>query len=155
INQAWAVFAGPRCQMNRLERELPEQSLAEIGVDPAEVDFVLLTPLQAYATANIPLFKNAIICMSRRGWIEDIVARALTLHVPRSLCIPDDVLRYLIFDAKHRVRLLDDEEEVCPGVRAWWAGTHHRSSMVYSFETASGLVMSGDCAFKYENLAGP
>ena len=154
LNRAWSGFAGPRCQLKRLDSQRPEQALTAIGIDPAKVDFVLLTPLQAYATANIPLFKNAQICCSRRGWVEDIVARLPTIHVPRHLCIPDIVLQYLLFDAKDRVRLLEDEEEICPGIHAWWAGTHHRSSMVYSFETDAGIVMTGDCAMKYANIDG-
>ena len=92
--------------------------------------------------------------MSRRGWIEDIVARLPFLHVPRSLCISDDVLKYLMFEACDRVRLLEDEAEICPGITAWWAGTHHRSSVVYSVATERGAVMIGDCAFKYSNLTG-
>lgn len=154
LNLAWSAFAGPRCQMTRLEEQRPENALAGIGVDPAKVDFVLLTPLQAYATANIPLFRNAQICCSRRGWIEDIVARESGLHVPRHLCVSDGILQHLLFEAKDRLRLLEDEEEVCPGIHAWWAGTHHRSSMVYSFDTAAGKVMTGDCAFMYGNVAG-
>jgi hypothetical protein len=155
MNTAWESFAGPRCQLKRSEGELPLNALASIGVKPEEVDHILLTPLQAYATANIPVFSNAKICFSRRGWIEDIMAPLPHIHVPRHLCIPDDVLNYLIFEAWERVRLLEDDEEIFPGVHGWWAGTHHRSSMVYSIPTEAGLVMAGDCAFKYENLHGP
>ena len=154
INQAWRGFAGTRCQLKRTEEERPLNALARMGVDPEQVDYVLLTPLQAYATSNIPLFPNAKICFSRRGWIEDIMAPLPHLHVPRPLCIPNEVLKHLLFDAWDRVRLLDDEEEIFPGVHSWWAGTHHRSSVVYSINTAAGSVMAGDCAFKYENLEG-
>jgi hypothetical protein len=154
MNEAWKGFAGPRCQLKRTEDERPLNALARMGVAPEQVDYILLTPLQAYATSNISLFPNAKICFSRRGWIEDIVAPLPHLHVPRPLCIPDESLNFLLFRAWDRVRLLEDEEEVFPGVRSWWAGTHHRSSMVYTIETVVGTVMAGDCAFKYENLDG-
>jgi hypothetical protein len=154
MNEAWKGFAGPRCQLKRTEDERPLNALARLGVAPEQVDHILLTPLQAYATSNISLFTNAKICFSRRGWIEDIVAPLPHLHVPRPLCIPDESLEFILFKAWDRVRLLEDEEEVFPGVRSWWAGTHHRSSMVYTIETAVGTVMAGDCAFKYENLDG-
>lgn len=155
LNRAWGAFAGPRCQMIRGEEERPELALARIGVDPADVDFVLLTPLQSYATANIPLFSKARICLSRRGWIEDVIARPSSSHGSREFCVPDSVLKYLLFEAQDRLRLIEDEEEICPGIRAWWAGVHHRSSMVYSVDTDAGVVMIGDCAMKYENLTGP
>jgi glyoxylase-like metal-dependent hydrolase (beta-lactamase superfamily II) len=154
LNRAWCEFAGPRCQMIRNEEDRPERALAAIGVDPAAVDFVLLTPLQAYATANIPMFNKARICLSRRGWIEDVIARQTPAHGSRALCIPDLVLKYMLFEAQDRLHLIEDEEEICPGIRAWWAGVHHRSSMVYSVDTDVGVVMIGDCAMKYENLAG-
>lgn len=154
LNHAWRAFAGERCQMKRKAGEEPLTALARLGVHPEDVDAVLLTPLQAYATANIPLFKSAEVYCSRRGWVEEIVARKNSLHVPRELCVPDDVLGYLLFEARDRLRLLDDEAEVMPGIRAWWAGTHHRSSMVYEVDTEAGPVLIGDCAFKYGNLDG-
>jgi hypothetical protein len=152
LNKAWQGFAGSRCQFKRTEGERPLNVLASMGVDAKQVNFVLLTPLQAYTTSNIHLFPNAKICFSRRGWIEDIMAPLPHLHVPRHLCISDDMLKYLLFEAWDRVQLLEAEDEVFPGVRSWWAGTHHRSSVIYSIETAAGTVMAGDCAFKYENI---
>ena len=155
LNRAWSAFAGPRCQMARNNEERPEHALPTIGINPADVDFVLLTPLQSYATANISLFKKAKICLSRRGWVEDVIARRASAHGSRELCIPDSALKYMLFEAHDRLHLLEDEEEVCPGIRAWWAGVHHRSSMVYCADTDAGVVMIGDCAMKYENLSGP
>ena len=155
LNNAWRSFAGERCQFRRGQDEGILDVLARAGVTPEDIDYVLLTPLQAYATANVPLFPRARICCSRRGWIEEIVAREAQFHVPRQFCIPDDVLRYLLFDAADRLLLLDNEDDIAPGLSAWWAGTHHRSSMVYSVETEQGRVLIGDCAFKYGNLDGP
>jgi hypothetical protein len=155
LNRAWRAFAGERCQMKRSEEERPEAALAKIGIKPDDVNYVLLTPIQAYTTSNIPLFQNATICLSRRGWTEDVVAPLKHAHVPRELFIRDPVLHHLLFEAWDRVRLLDEEDEIRPGMRAWWAGTHHRSSMVYAIETGRGTVMIGDCAFKYGNLDGP
>ncbi len=154
LNVAWRAFAGERCQFRRTEEQTPSSILKREGLPAEEVDFVLLTPLQAYATANVRMFPNARICMSRRGWIEDIFARPDFVHVPRHLCIPDDILKYLCFEAQDRIRLLDDEDTICPGITAWWAGTHHRSSMVYRIQTERGAVLVGDCAFKYGNLDG-
>ena len=154
LNDRWQAFAGERCHMLRKEEERPANALASCGVAPEDVTHVLVTPLQLYATANIPLFPNARICVSRRGWIEDIFARPPWLHVPRELCIPDDVLSYLLFDARDRFCLVEDEDEIAPGIRAWWAGTHHRSSMTYTVNTVQGTVAITDCAFKYRNLDG-
>ena len=123
------------------------------GVVPGDVDLVLITPLQAYAVGNIPMFKNAQVCVSRRGWIEDFHAPLYEMHVPRKLRIPDDVLSYMTIEAPDKVCLLEDEEEILPGLDAAWVGTHHRSSMVFFIETArAGRVAVTDCCFKYGNI---
>lgn len=152
LNEVWKRAIGPRSQMVRRESERPREALAAIGIDPSAVDFVLITPLQAYATGNIPLFRNATVCISRRGWIEDFHAPRYEMHIPRKLRIPDDVLHYLEIEAPEKVRLLEDEDEIVPGLTAFWTGTHHRSSTAYLIETAAGKVGCSDCFFKYTNV---
>jgi len=153
LNARWTSAFGARGALVRGEKELPEAALARFGVAPGDVDLVLITPLQAYAVGNIPMFRKARVCLSRRGWIEDFHAPAYEMHVPRKLRIPDDVLAYLTVEAPEKIRLLDDEEEILPGLDAAWVGTHHRSSMVFFIETAkAGRVAVTDCCFKYGNI---
>ena len=83
INQAWLNFFGyPEAQIVRSEAQLPQNILHSQGLTPDDISTVLVTPLQAYATANIPLFRKATIGISRRGWIEDFQAPFYHLHVP-------------------------------------------------------------------------
>ncbi len=154
LNQRWSGGFGERGKLRRTEAELPERALASVGVKPEDVDYLLVTPLQAYATANIPMFKNATICISKRGWIEDYHAPKFPMHVPREFRVPNEVMTYLVTEANARVRLLEDEDEIVPGVTAFWAGAHHRSSMVYAARTSRGTVMVTDCCFKYGNIEG-
>ncbi len=153
INQAWVNFFGyPEAQIVRPDAQLPENLLQSAGLTPDDISLVLVTPLQAYATANIPLFPNATIAISRRGWIEDFQAPFYHLHVPRHLRIPPDVNHYLQNEGWDKVRLLADEEEVLPGLRVFWAGVHHRSSIAVSIDTAKGRLILSDCFFKYGNI---
>jgi len=153
LNKAWTLGYGTeRAAMRRTEQERPAAALRRAGTAPAEVDYVLITPLQAYATANIPDFSKATICISKRGWIEDFHAPRFALHTPRELRIPNNVLVYLEVEAAGRIRLLEDEEEILPGIRSLWTGGHHRSSVAYFAETARGTVAVADCVFKYPNI---
>jgi len=152
LNDAWKKAIDARSQMVRQEIERPENALAELGIEPSDVDYVLITPLQAYATGNIPLFTNATICISKRGWIEDFHAPKYEMHIPRKLRIPDHTLQYLEIEAPEKLRLLEDEDEIIPGINAFWTGCHHRSSMAYSINTAAGKVIASDCFFKYRNV---
>lgn len=95
LNRQWAAYAGPRCQMIRQPQERPDAALASVGIGLEDVTHVLITPLQAYATGNIPLFRKAEVCISRRGWVEDFHAPRFPSHSVRHNMIPNDVLRYL------------------------------------------------------------
>lgn len=152
LNQRWSSGFGERGKLVREEAERPLNALASIGIKPEDVDYVLITPLQVYATANIQLFKNAQVCISKRGWIEDFHAEKFPMHVPRELRLSDETLHYLMFEGREKLRLLEDEDEIMPGLRCFWAGVHHRSSMCYVVETAKGKVGVSDCVFKYRNI---
>lgn len=152
MNKVWSEAIDSRSQFVRRPEEQPEEALARYGLSPGDIDYVLITPLQAYATGNIQIFRNATVCLSRRGWIEDFHAPKYPMHIPRKLRIPDDTLQYLELEAPERLRLLNDEEEVLPGLRAFWTGVHHRSSMAYVIETERGKVIASDCFFKYPNI---
>ena len=152
MNARWSSGFGERGKLVRDESERPVNALASIGIKPEDVDYVLVTPIQIYATGNIQLFKNAQICISKRGWIEDFHAEKFPMHVPRKLRISDETLSYLMFEGHEKIRLLEDEDEILPGLKCFWAGVHHRSSMVYVIETAKGKVAVSDCVFKYKNI---
>ncbi len=153
INQAWLDFFGyPEAQIVRTEAQLPQNILRSQGLTPDDISLVLVTPLQAYATANIPMFRNATIGISRRGWIEDFQAPYYHLHVPRHLRIPPDVNQYLQNEGWDKVRLLGDEEELQSGIRVFWAGVHHRSSMAVAVDTEKGTNIITDSFFKYGNI---
>ena len=152
LNQRWRGAFGPRGALVRQESESPEKQLGRYGIKLGDVTHVLITPLQAYAVGGIPLFRNAQIGVSRRGWVEDFHAPSYEMHVPRKFRIGDDVLAYMDIEAPEKVRLIEDEEEILPGLRAYWVGTHHRSSMAYSIDTAKGRVVVTDACFKYGNI---
>ena len=153
INAAWQGFFGyPEAQIVRSEEQRPQNILRSQGLTPDDIDTVIVTPLQAYATANIHLFRNARICISRKGWIEDFQAPYYHLHVPRHLRIPPEVNQYLQNEGWDKVHLLREEEEIFEGIRVFWAGVHHRSSIAVCIETEKGTVILTDCFFKYGNL---
>ena len=107
--------------------------------------------MQTYATANIHLFRNAEICISRKGWIEDFQAPYYHLHVPRHLRIPPEVNNYLQNEGWEKVRLLQDEAKCSPASACLGWGT---SSFVDGglHRYPRGPVILTDCFFKYGNI---
>jgi glyoxylase-like metal-dependent hydrolase (beta-lactamase superfamily II) len=153
LNAAWLNFFGyPEAQIRRSEDQLPQNILRAQGLTPSDISTVIVTPLQAYATANINLFRTAQICISRKGWIEDFQAPYYHLHVPRHLRVPPEVNNYLQNEGWDNLRLLADEEEILPGLRVFWAGVHHRSSLAVCIQTTKGTAVITDSFFKYGNL---
>ncbi|HET7567534.1 MAG TPA: hypothetical protein VFJ91_06045, partial [Gaiellaceae bacterium] len=86
-----------------------------------------------------------------RGWVHYHTTHAHP-HDNRWTSIAREELVYLVTDAWERVRLLEDEDEVVPGLRTWWSGVHHRASMVVEVDTADGVVAISDSFFSYENV---
>jgi hypothetical protein len=57
-----------------------------------------------------------------------------------------------VTSAWDRVRLLEDEDTVTPGIRTFWTGVHHKSSTAVCVDTAKGTVVFSDSVFKYDNV---
>ena len=153
MNKAWVDYMGDERGALKVEPEdRPEKALPAIGVDPNDVDMVIVTPFQQYSISNLKLFSKAEICLSRHGWIE---FQAPTLPMPlaqRRQSIPDDVLTYLSTEAWERVRLMEDEEELLPGLRTFRTGAHHPESTAVAIETKAGTAIFADCIFHYGNI---
>lgn len=134
------------------ENEWILSALAERGVSPEQIDYVLLTPLTAYATGGLDQFPKAQICMSRRGWIDFHAPEEEIPQLPRHIVFPPHVLQYLVMDAADRIQLLPDElTTIVPGLQSWFCGGHHRSSMAFLVDTDQGRVAITDSIFKYRN----
>lgn len=152
LNALWKGFhpAG-KMQYRRSPDECAAPALARLGIEPRDVTHVVITPIVAYTLGGVRMFSNARFVLSRRGWIEDVFAPSYPPHVPREIFLPDDVMSYLLFDARDRVDLVT-AGEILPGLRVWEAGVHHRSSLAVCFDTAAGEVVATDAAFSYRNV---
>lgn len=155
MNDTWRNELGPQTQLTTLGPHAILRVLGEWDLAPADIDTIVLTPLQAYAVGGVDLFPCATVCISRTGWVDLFAPRHYDPR--RMMAVPDRLLQYLLFRAwpARRVRLLQDEDTIYPGLRTWWAGTHHRSSLVVEAKTPAGRVAVSDIAFYYENLEAP
>ena len=152
LNAAWTAF-DPRHQLRIHDGQDLDAALGSIGLAPTDVDHVVVTPFQPYAIGNLLRFERATLSLSRTGWINfHAPPRKVHPHDHRPFCIPPPVLTELVGAAWDRVRLLDDEDEIVPGITVFWTGAHHRSSMAVRVETAAGVVIASDCFFRYENI---
>lgn len=152
IAKAWAAYLGDRAVLQRPEDARMTAILQKENIKPEHVTHVIITPIQLYATGNLHLFPNAKICFSRKGWIEDIIAPTYPHHVPRQGCISDAHLHWLMHHNNANLVLMNDVEELLPGITCKWVGVHHRSSILVEINTKQGIVGISDCAFHYSNV---
>jgi hypothetical protein len=151
INGYWKSWDS-RATATVKEGEHIVDCLKSFEATPEQIDLVLLTPLTTYTTGNLHLFTAANYAMSRTGWVDFQTPDPYSHQLPRPIVMPTRVHEYLTTSGWPRLRLLGDDEEVIPGIRGHWVGTHHRSSMAYVVNTSRGRVALTDCVFKYPNL---
>jgi hypothetical protein len=125
--------------------------LSALGVGPETVTHLIVSPFTLYTTGGIASFPNASICLSRTGWLFFHETHDHP-HDARHATFPADILHYLVGDAWDRVRLLGDDDEIAPGLRTWWAGTHHRASLAVEIDTHAGSAIASDAFFYLENV---
>ncbi|MBX8631271.1 MAG: hypothetical protein KIY12_03995 [Thermoplasmata archaeon] len=151
-NAEMRKFAGERCVFK------PVDAISELeraGFSPQDIRNVSFTPIQDYTVGGLKRFPGANIFIHRQGWADDIQAPRYSKHLPRGLFIPDDILRYIEFDAWERVRFFDctARTELIEGIEVVWVGCHHRSSLAFIISTEKGKVVFTDCAFKADNVS--
>src|SRR5437868_900944 len=83
---------------------------------------------------------NALIYLVRGGGRNILI----NTGPPQDLTVPNE--------GWEKLRLLPEEAEILPGLHAFWAGVHHRSSLAISIDTAKGPIIITDSFFKYGNI---
>ena len=151
INERWEGVLGPRAAMTRQDGWLITDHLADRGLSVEDITDVILTPLQLYSVGNVDRFRQARIHISRRGWLHYHSTHRHP-HDDRWTSIPPHILTYLVVDAWDQVNLLDDEHTIAPGLRTWFAGTHHRATVAVEIDTGLGVVIASDAFFWLENV---
>lgn len=168
INAYWEMAFGPgygeRTQIVQRPHERPIAALRGIGIEPEDVDHVIVTPLMAYSAANLTAFPNAVYTISRKGWVSRLAPEYGWVKVrggdkpplaqyksPLDIYIPPEQFHHLVYEAYNRLNLID-EGELEPGLSIWWAGVHHRGSLSVQIESNAGTVLTSDAYFYYENV---
>jgi glyoxylase-like metal-dependent hydrolase (beta-lactamase superfamily II) len=135
----------------RLGREClcpPAEALARLGVDAGRVGRVVLTHLHYDHIGNLDLFPQAELVVARRDlefWSGPYASRP---HLGEFV-VPDEVARVRQAEREGRVRLVDGDGEVAPGVQALCVGGHSPGQLVL---VVGETVLAGDVIHYYEEL---
>jgi glyoxylase-like metal-dependent hydrolase (beta-lactamase superfamily II) len=125
--------------------------LRKEGLAPEQIDTLILTHLHTDHCWNVSLFPNAKLLFSRRGW-EAIQTPRHPALFPDSI-YPRSAYKDLKEKAWERVVLMDEQQEILPGIASFWVGGHSACSHAVTIQTQKGLViLTGDITFYYANL---
>ena len=127
------------------------KALESQGIQREDVTDIVITPFQLYSTGTLLSFPKARIHFSKRGWANFHVTKEHP-HDDRWRSFDRQTLADLVTQSWDRVVLLEDEDEVVPGVRTWWSGGHHRESIVVEIESTIGVIAVSDTFFCADNI---
>jgi glyoxylase-like metal-dependent hydrolase (beta-lactamase superfamily II) len=126
-------------------RRSRQELLASIGVQPENVEAVILTHLHSDHFSGSEMYPGAVFYIQRREfrfWGEEMAKFRHLLYPAfakgRSIV---DVQTLRVLDAQNRVRFLDGDGDIFPGVRGIWCGAHTPGSQMVLVQTRQRPVL--------------
>jgi glyoxylase-like metal-dependent hydrolase (beta-lactamase superfamily II) len=130
----------------------PDRGLAHLGIDAGQVDHVILTHCHYDHIGNLALFPRATFWIQEREMCfytgPDGVRPAFRASIEA-----DDICALVRLNYEGRLRFLDGDAVIIPGVSAHFVGGHTAGMQIVSAETPRGrAVLASDAAHYYANL---
>lgn len=128
--------------------------LADFGLAPGDVDVVALTHLHADHAGNLAMFPKAKVAIAQQGWLAHRARRASHPGLVGPPAFPGSALSAIdAAAAEGRLLLVDEDDDVLPGLSARTIGGHTDDSTGYVIDSTAGhLVVPGDTIWTWENL---
>jgi glyoxylase-like metal-dependent hydrolase (beta-lactamase superfamily II) len=130
----------------------PSKGLAEIGIDCTNVEHVILSHFHYDHVGNYALFPRATF------YVQDTEMNFCTgRHVRhaafRQSLEVDDIVALVRYNYEGRLRFVDGEQEILPGITVHKVGGHTAGMQIITVQTAQGrAVVASDAAHYYHNL---
>ena len=130
----------------------PDRGLAELGVDAARIEHVVLTHFHYDHIGGTALFPNATFYIQQQemafytGPGGNLPVIRESIHVP-------DVLALVQLNYAGQIRFVDGDVEILPGIHVHKASGHTPGMQFVSLETNRGrAVLTSDASHYYANI---
>ena len=130
----------------------PPDALRRLGVEPGSVETLVLTHLHYDHTGNVDAFPRAEILVPRAEL--EFWSGPEARHPQFAASIePAEIDVIVAAQDESRVRLLDGDGEIAPGVSALVVGGHSPGQVVLTIDGEGGpVVLASDAVHYYEEL---
>lgn len=140
----------------------PEIVLGEVGIDPNDVDFIIVTHAHFDHFGNVGAFPNAVFYIQEREMAQWLWAMALPEKFRQIMVAtdPDDIMRGVALLREGRLRFVNgDVSDILPGIDLFSAPDTHTFGSMWvrvrlSEEKNHQIVLAGDNVSVYESLEG-
>jgi glyoxylase-like metal-dependent hydrolase (beta-lactamase superfamily II) len=126
-----------------------KELLSQIGVAPEDVDSIILSHLHGDHFSDPIIYSNATFYVQRKEvefWSEEAQSLMRSAHTA-------DILTFQRLNIAGRVKFLDGDSAIFPGVNTLAWGAHTPGLQLVTVQTASGtLLLCSDFCDMYRNL---
>lgn len=130
----------------------PVDALAAVGVDPAAVETVVVTHMHYDHAGNTRAFPNAEFVLQERE-VAYCTGRPMRYPPTRRSFDVEHVTDVVRANFASRVRFVNGDAEVLPGISVHLVGGHSGGLQVVRVESAAGpLVLASDAAHFYDTI---
>ena len=145
-------FAGLAERIGHAPLISPADGVRMAGFDPAAIEDVIITHAHYDHTGNLGDFPNARFHMGATE-MASITGPLMTHPTTRAGFGKRDVKTLVGFVYEDRMRFLDDEDVVCPGVRSFILPGHTTGQLALEVDTARGpVIVASDAIHLYSEL---
>ena len=131
---------------------LPDEALAGLGTRAEDIDTVIVTHLHYDHAGNFGLFPNAEFIIQDKE-MAFATSRYMRYPAVRRPFEPDHVCEMVQLNFKERVRFLDGDHEIAPGITVHHLPGHAHGQMGVQVATRRGRVfVASDVAHFYDNV---
>lgn len=150
LDTGFGAEVGPR-RGRRLLLD-PREAFSALGVADAPETTVVISHAHYDHIGNLAHFREASFVMARAEW-DYWLENATPLATTHRVAEPDEIAHLRTLRDEGRLRLLDADEEIAPGIRAVHAPGHTPGQLMLLVDTLEGrLLLTADAVHTDEEL---